>query len=459
MWSPILRWLFGIEPRRSSYHIFQDYAKDNRTRPPRDARISPYAEPEKHVALGEQHASNYRRRAAPPPDPTRRSYQRSYNEPRKAASTAVTSSTRAQPHGNQKFQSLPPPIGSLPYRLSLDSVLPPEQMQAIRSSQRLLFHIAGDTGGVKAPQSQQIVAMGMESHFNFEDITLRPAFFYNLGDVVYYYGEAKEYFSQFYDPYDHYPAPIFAIPGNHDGDIAPGSAPSLTAFVNNFCTANPHLSPDAGEASRDTMTQPHVYWTLEAPFVTMIGLYSNVPEGGQLDTNQFRWFVNELQQAPADKALIVNVHHPAYSSDSHHSGSRYIQSMLDDAFQQSKRIADIVFSGHVHNYQRYTREFAGRQLPYVVAGAGGYWHLHYMAKMQNGEKLTLPYQTPEGPTLESYCDDRHGFMRLMVTPTLISGEYFSVSRPQESWRAAPTRTDSFVLDLRSHRLTHGASAR
>jgi hypothetical protein len=59
--------------------------------------------------------------------------------------------------------------------------------------------------------------------------------------------------------------------------------------------------------------------------------------------------------------------------------------------------------------------------------------------------------------LESYCDDRHGFMRLIVTPTLISGEYFSVSRPQESWRVAPTRTDGFVLDLRSHRLTRGTA--
>jgi Calcineurin-like phosphoesterase len=49
-----------------------------------------------------------------------------------------------------------------------------------------------------------------------------PAFFYHLGDVVYYDGEHASYYQQFYDTYLHYPAPIFAIPGNHDFDrVAP----------------------------------------------------------------------------------------------------------------------------------------------------------------------------------------------------------------------------------------------
>lgn len=333
-------------------------------------------------------------------------------------------------------------------------------MTAIRNSGRLLFHIVGDTGGVKSPESQQIVTMAMESHFGFPDITMRPAFFYHLGDIAYYFGEPKEYFPQFYDPYTHYPAPIFAIPGNHDGDITNGSPPSLTAFVNNFCAPVPQLTRDAGESGRDAMNQPNVYWTLEAPFVTIIGLYSNIVEGGRLDQDQLAWFVNELHTAPQDKALLVTVHHPAYSADNHHSGSKYIQQMLDSAFNQAARLPDMVFSGHVHNYQRFTREVSGRHLPYIVAGAGGYWHLHYMVKQPDGNLLTLPYKMDDsGVTLENACDNRHGFMRLMVTPKLISGEYFGCPRPQEGWRNQAERNDGFVLDLQRHKLVKGTNLR
>src|SRR5258708_35927553 len=232
--------------------------------------------------------------------------------------TGDQSNLSHQPTGNQQFQPLPAPTGQSPFHLSLDHVLPPDQVAAIQNSGRMLFHVAGDTGGVKAPEAQQIVAMAMEQQFNFPDATLRPAFYYHLGDVVDEYGESTGYYAQFYDPYVHYPAPIFAIPGNHDGDMTTGSDPSLTSFVNNFCAADPHVTNEAGETGRDAMTQPHVYWTLEAPFVTIIGLYTNVPEAGKLDTDQIAWFVNELRTAPADKALRVAWHHRADSSYTSH---------------------------------------------------------------------------------------------------------------------------------------------
>jgi phosphoribosylcarboxyaminoimidazole (NCAIR) mutase len=41
-------------------------------------------------------------------------------------------------------------------------------------------------------------------------------------------------------------------------------------------------------------------------------------------------------------------------------------------------------TGHVHNYQRFTRPLNGRDVPYIVAGAGGYWHLHTMAHDTTG---------------------------------------------------------------------------
>src|SRR5579883_1495344 len=164
---------------------------------------------------------------------------------------------------NQAPQPLPAPTGKPPYHLSLYSVLTPAQMQTIQNAQRMVFHVTGDTGGVKAPQDQQDMADHMGNDFDNPDPTARPMFFYNLGDVVYYYGQASEYYSQFYDPNVHYTAPIFAIPGNHDGDVLDTSVSSLAAFVENFCAAEPHITTEAGDSGRDAMTQPNVYWTLD----------------------------------------------------------------------------------------------------------------------------------------------------------------------------------------------------
>lgn len=46
---------------------------------------------------------------------------------------------------------------------------------------------------------------------------------------------------------------------------------------------------------------------------------------------------------------------------------------LDVAFDASGRVPDLVLSGHVHNYQRFTRTLTSSQtLPYIVIGNGGY---------------------------------------------------------------------------------------
>ena len=38
------------------------------------------------------------------------------------------------------------------------------------------------------------------------------------------------------------------------------------------------------------MVQPYVYWCLDTPLAYFIGLYTNVPEGGLIDTEQRNWF-------------------------------------------------------------------------------------------------------------------------------------------------------------------------
>jgi hypothetical protein len=154
----------------------------------------------------------------------------------------------------------------------------------IQAGGQIVFHAAGDTGATRGPKTENTVVDKMLSDFTGEASSAVPQFFYNLGDIVYSFGEHKYYYDQFYDAYRDYPAPIFAIPGNHDGIVLPPPAgtgnagDSLAAFLANFCAPGFAHSPDATGLSRTTMIQPGVYYTLEAPFVRILGLYSNMLE-------------------------------------------------------------------------------------------------------------------------------------------------------------------------------------
>lgn len=192
-----------------------------------------------------------------------------------------------EPWGNEKYHPIPqeaPP--GVPFRL--EDVLGESSLKSIRENGVLVFHAAGDTGGIKRPESQRIVADKMEEDFRRADRSSPPSFFYIIGDVVYYHGEPAEYYPQFYEPYLHYPAPIFAIPGNHDGDPNPRNpeSRSLDGFLENFCAPAPVLTPDAGDANRTAMTQPNPYWVLDGPWLRIVGLYTNVPEGGEVREKQ-----------------------------------------------------------------------------------------------------------------------------------------------------------------------------
>lgn len=323
----------------------------------------------------------------------------------------------------------------------------------------MVFHTVGDTGGIKNAAPQQIVAMKMEEQVRAGGAAA-PSFFYHLGDVLYYYGEMSVASDQFYEPYMHYPAPIFAIPGNHDGDINPDvpAYDSLSAFKSIFCTKKPMLLPQAGESNRTTMTQPHVHWTLETPVANIIGLYSNVPSNGKIDAAQKQWFIDELINADKErkknkKAILLALHHPPYSYDLHHGSSETMQKLLDEVFTKTAITPDLILTAHVHNYQRFTRKIGTATVPYIVAGAGGYYNLHYVDSVAKPLSVPLKNAFP-GVTLEKFCDNRHGFLRVTIDieKRTLKGEYFVVPRPQESWRCPPGLWDKFELNLDTRKL-------
>ena len=184
----------------------------------------------------------------------------------------------------EKFQSLPRPPGKFPYHLELRDVLPG------LATGKMVFQMAGDTGGLVAPVYKHRVANEMINQCNAaapaED---RPQFFFHLGDVVYNFGQEAEYYPQFFEPYRHYPNPIFAIPGNHDADIDPfdqNDPKSLDAFVKVFCGSVAAPLPFSGDAVRNSNIQPNVYYTLKTQLANIIALYSNVPRFGTITSVQ-----------------------------------------------------------------------------------------------------------------------------------------------------------------------------
>ena len=134
------------------------------------------------------------------------------------------------------------------------------------------------------------------------------------------------------------------------------------------------------------MSLPNVYFTLDCPFATIIGMYTNVPEHGSVDSAQQQWLTNEFATAPQNKALLLALHHPIYSFDTYHSGSPLMADVVQHAINDSRRVPNVVLTAHVHNYQRIERSILRRSVtPFLVAGHGGYWHMHHI-------------ETPDGST-------------------------------------------------------------
>ena len=344
-----------------------------------------------------------------------------------------------------RFETPPPPATPGNFHLPLEAIVPEAAAEATKNK-KLVFHCVGDTGGIHGESVQTMIAEAMEAQIAKTKGANQPAFFYNLGDVVYFNGVSREYKWQFYEPYQYYPAPIFAIPGNHDGDThvlkgdPPDPEPTLTGFIRNFCDSSPR------EAShRPTTTQPYVYWTLDAPLVTIIGLYSNVE--GSLDargrSEQQQWLTAEMKAAPPDKKLLITVHHPCFSLDSVHGGCPDILAAIDSAIVASNRVPDAVLSGHVHNYQRFSREIDGKRVPYIVAGAGGYANTpKAMHKLQKGINTSLPYQTTRTDVrLENANHEEPGYLLVTVTDADITFDYF-IAPFDES---APSKFDTITV--------------
>jgi hypothetical protein len=365
----------------------------------------------------------------------------------------------------------------------------PQIVSGIQAAGQIVFHAAGDTGASDAGNygDELSVADQVSQDCHTAQPGDVPAFFYNLGDIVYNFGESKYYYDQFYDPYRNYPGPIFAIPGNHDSFIIPGTTSAnqpLTIFTRNFCAKQPQITQEAASLHRTAMTQPGVYFTLDAPFVRIIGLFSNALEDpGLISSEKGNWpgvpdtqlayLTAQLQQARDEKyqgALLIATHHPAfcYTPPAAQGGGGDHSSSLDmlhdiDTICQSVGIYPHAFlSGHAHNYQRYTRtvKMGGKtyDVPFVICGCGGH-NVSPLVTAAKGQPAVQPVfgssvnymdvnpaVSTGGLLLEKYDGTNYGYLRVSVDAQNLRIGYHQAA----NGTVAESQFDLVTVDLASH---------
>jgi Calcineurin-like phosphoesterase len=219
---------------------------------------------------------------------------------------------------------------------------------------------------------------------------LKPDYVLITGDIVYFQGRIGEYRPKFF--------PIFAareaspttgaplldstlfvgVPGNHDllvNDFArssdlmayfyfwsqplngpiPGPTTKLTppikgpeARLNAFLEA---AGPNYPRMANFSFDYGDVHWTvLDAnPYVQWA------------DPGLRTWVANDLASAKDKPWRFVTFHHPSFNSSKAHEKEQQMR-LLADVFEAGG--VSIVFSGHVHNYQRtYPLKFAATTYP------------------------------------------------------------------------------------------------
>ena len=387
-------------------------------------------------------------------------------------------------------------------------------INSINAAKTIVFQVIGDSGATAAKTFGAMIKVSdaVTNDFHTSNAVNRPAFLYHLGDVVYNFGEWNYYYDQFYEPYRNYPAPIFAIPGNHDSFILPGTAAAddpLTTFMRQFCATDTVVTKEAGSLHRTSMMQPGVYFSLDAPYARIIGLFSNALEdpgvissesatasaavgkkgagkkGSAQKTKaagtakwptvpdyQLDFLTAQLQNIKTSNyagAVILTMHHPPFtyspgtsnSGGGNHGGSPAMLAEIDAICKQVGVYPHAVISGHAHNYQRFTRSLnlGGKSysVPFIICGDSGHNVTPLVSSSfgktppQPGDNVNVKYLDTSSVfpgtnlILNKHDQQNSGYLRVSVTSKQLTITFNPVSRT-----GAAVKPDTVTVDLASH---------
>jgi hypothetical protein len=300
------------------------------------------------------------------------------------------------------------------------AVVTPDSV-GIKDADGLSFILLGDCGPIEDVNPQKAVAAAVEAAIEADPSI---AFVCIAGDVCYFNGDPNQYMPQFWQAWAKVNVPFLSWPGNHDGDPTDGvPGAGIASWMQNWCDPDgpqlPQGDPE-GEFNRDTQTLPYCYWAVQFKSFLLIGLYSNVASGGYLDAEQQAWLTATLKAAP-DCPIFVGLHHPPYSVDAYSGGCAAMGVALDSCFGAAGRWPTAVLSGHIHDYQRFTRQVSPIAVTYVVSGNGGYHNLHAIAGDYE------PGMTAGYEVVVDYADaDQWGFVKFTIKGGQVLGTYTKV---------------------------------
>ncbi|MFC6086238.1 metallophosphoesterase family protein [Sphaerisporangium aureirubrum] len=245
------------------------------------------------------------------------------------------------------------------------------------------FLLIGDTG--EGDASQYAVVPGLLK------IGADTAFAVVASDVIYPTGAGDDYENKFFRPYQEYPAPIYAIPGNHDW------YDGLGGFMRVFCDEPPlkaerrgfSLSPsglrgllwkkpevidearlakarERRAAPAQRSAQPGPYWVIDLPGLLLVGIDNGIRGG--IDREQGAW-LRRVSADPRPKILITGK--PIYDRNEYHPGPIEGGGTVDEIVRDPAHNYVAAVGGDTHNYQRYPVVVGDRVIQYIVSGAGG----------------------------------------------------------------------------------------
>src|SRR4051812_24237125 len=244
-----------------------------------------------------------------------------------------------------------------------------------RTSSRVSFALVGDPG--EGDASQAAVARPL--------MTLRDEcdFMVICSDVNYPIGDVNEYAWKFYEPYEQWTKPIYALPGNHDWyDEAHG-------FMFHFCGTDPPATgvrrPPLWRRPRPVKTvahecratrpggrggfQPAPYVLIDAGPLALVCIDTGIR--GDLDPDQGDWLLRVSRDVRKPKVLLTGK--PLIVDGGYHPGTiEGAAHTVDDIVREPAHGYVASIGGDIHNYQRYPATLDdGRRMEYVVSGGGG----------------------------------------------------------------------------------------
>jgi predicted phosphodiesterase len=227
------------------------------------------------------------------------------------------------------------------------------------------FVVVGDTGDGKADERRIAHQIGCAA----------PEFAVIVGDIVYPRGTVKDYLKNFFGPYNNTvetgpltgapvmaTVPFYGVLGNHD--VAAANLATVPDGLGAFYFFHPPRTGPAPLRShlrvRGTETQLAEFKSAAADALPHLGFYSfeNGPVHGLcLDANRhvdftepalLEWIRADLTRSRAPWKLVF-CHHPAFQATLTHYREQQMR-LLAPLLEACG--VDIVFAGHVHNYQR-----------------------------------------------------------------------------------------------------------